>query len=180
MLLTGKFFKKISAAAACLAVAGAVSGCASWRFQDNAPAKPVAPAASGAGPLGNISQSDLPPPEGSVPSAVSAADYSAGSAAAEPAGAMDLTPAGVAGVWRADLGGMKCQLATPQTKAGKGYRAGAIRCPAAFAQVGSWNINGKQLIFYDKSGNNLAVLYAVGANSFSGRTGAGMPVSLSR
>jgi len=75
---------------------------------------------------------------------------------------------------------MSCQLATPQTKAGQGYRAGAIHCPAAFARIGSWNINGRPLIFYDKSGKSLATLYSSGANSFAGQTAAGMPVSLSR
>lgn len=172
MLLTVKSLKKLGSAALCLAAFGAVSGCSSWRFGDNAPMQPAAPSAGVAAPLDQVSQSDLPPPGG----AVSPMPAESGA----PAGAVSLTPAGVAGVWKADLGGMTCQLATPQTKAGKGYRAGAIHCPAAFARLGSWNINGKQLIFYDKSGNSLAVLYSTGENSFSGRTGVGMPVSLSR
>jgi len=167
MRLTLKLFQKTAAAALCLSAAAFMSGCASERLKDNTPPPPPPTQAA---PLGQVSQSDLPPVGGQA----SAAPMGA------PANAADLTPASVAGVWKADLGGMSCQLATPQTQAGKGYRAGAIHCPAAFAQLGSWNINGKQLIFYDKSGNNLATLYSTGANSFTGQTAGGAPVALSR
>lgn len=168
MLLLTKFRKKSALAAICLLAGGALSGCASWRFQGDSAA--VAPPPSA--PLGQVSQSDLPPP-----GSMGAADATGG---IEPAAAADLTPAGIAGVWKVNLGGMTCQLATPQTMVGKGYRANALRCPAALAHIAAWRINGKQLVLSDTGGKDVAVLYSTNANSFSGRTGGGAPVSLSR
>jgi len=182
----GRKISSFAAGLACLALLPAFAGCGSMRFGDNNPPPPAAPAPQPGAPLSAVSQSDLPPPPGTEQPANTdlnnsgSAIAAAGVPAAAPMGAVDLTPASVAGVWKADLGGMSCQLATPQTKAGQGYRAGAIHCPAVFAQIGSWNINGKQLVFYDKSGRNLATLYSTGANGFSGQTNSGMPVSLSR
>jgi len=164
MVLTIKAFNRPLILAAGFA-ATVLSGCASARFHDM-----PQPAAQSAAVPAQVSQRDLPPPDG----------MAMAEAGAAPLDAADLTPASIAGVWKADLGGMSCQLATPQTKAGKGYRAGSLHCPAALAQIGSWNINGKQLLFYDKSGRDLAVLYSTNANSFAGRTSSGLPVSLSR
>jgi len=172
MSLTIKPFNRPVLLAFGLAAAAILSGCASARFHDRQ--QPATPSPAVSAPYAQVSQSDLPPPDGMSAGAAAPAFQSA------PAEAVDLTPASIAGVWKADLGGMACQLATPQTKAGKGYRAGSLHCPAAFAQIGSWNISGKQLVFYDKNGRDLAVLYSTGINSFSGRTSAGLPVSLSR
>src|SRR5690606_37455149 len=104
-------------------------------------------------------------------------------AALDPAAignAPEVTAGSVAGVWNVNISGQSCRVATPQTKFGQGYRAGPLRCPAPMDGVRSWNVEGKQLAFYDENGQVLARLYASGEESFNGQTATGMPISLSR
>ena len=89
-------------------------------------------------------------------------------------------PANVAGVWNASVSGQSCQVATPQTKFGAGYRAGPLRCPAPIDGVKSWNVAGKQLSLYDESGSVVARLYSSGPEKFDGQTSTGLPISLNR
>ncbi|RCL01763.1 MAG: hypothetical protein JSC085_000658 [Candidatus Tokpelaia sp. JSC085] len=91
-----------------------------------------------------------------------------------------LIPSHVAGVWKVFLGGMNCQIATPQTKFGQGYRACPIRCPAVLSGVNSWNINGAQLIFYDKNDQSIVTLYPSDVSRFEGWTVSGVGIILSR
>jgi len=175
-------FQKISLAAPA-AVALAVTGCSSDRFASNT-APVVPPVAIQAAPLGQVSQSTLPPPEGSqaeTPAIGSAQEPTQmESPGAELSSGIELSPASVAGVWKASIGGMNCQIATPQTKFGKGYRAGPLHCPAIFSRVNSWSVNGSQLVFYDNTGNRIATLYSSDGLRFEGQTGSGMQVILSR
>jgi len=175
-------FQKTSLAAVA-AVALVTAGCSSDRFARN-PA-PVAPSAGiQAAPLGQVSQSTLPPLNGSYPdnpamTGDAGDQMQTASLGNAPAG-VELSPASVAGVWKASIGGMNCQIATPQTKFGKGYRAGPLHCPAVFSRVNSWAVSGSQLVFYDNAGNSVAMLYSSDGARFEGRTASGMPVTLSR
>lgn len=164
-----------------------LAGCASSRFGNNGGGEPPQVVMPGPVSSGGISQSTLPPPSGSFPAApdnsVSANNPDASTQVANmqpPSNASDLTPASVAGVWKASIGGLNCQIATPQTKYGQGYRAGPLHCPAAFTTVSSWAVNGKQLNFYDGSGSPVATLYSVGPSRFEGNTVNGQAVVLSR
>lgn len=168
-------FHKISLAAFATA-ALAMAGCSSDRFASSS-ASPVQPVVIQAAPLGQISQSILPPPGGNYPAAVGQAQTA--SLGPAPAG-VELSAASVAGVWKASIGGMNCQVATPQTKFGKGYRAGPLHCPAAFAGVNSWSVNGSQLVFYDNAGNSVVALYSSDGARFEGYTPSGIQVVLSR
>lgn len=176
--------KRIGISALCCMMAVVLSSCASERLSgSSAQIAQAEQDGAQAAPLGEVSQAELPPLENNVyaeSGALSASDATGAINTEQPANAADLTPAGVAGVWRANFNGMQCQLATPQTKAGQGYRASALHCPSAFAQIGSWNINGKQLLLYDKSGKNLAVLYSTAGNSFVGRARTGASIALRR
>jgi len=170
--------------AALAAAALVTAGCSSDRFAGNtAPAVP--PAAIQAAPLGQVSQSTLLPPGGGYSDApgvgmnVQEQAQMADSGTVTPAG-VELSTASVAGVWKVLIGGMNCQIATPQTKFGKGYRAGPLHCPAVFSKVNSWSVNGSQLVFYDKTGSNVATLYSSDGARFEGRTASGMPVVLIR
>lgn len=171
-----------------LAIASAailLSGCATSRFGDAGSPNNIMPHPQR---FGGVTQTDLAPPEGypvapASDVAQSQPNQDQGTQVASleaPTNASDLTPASVAGVWKASIGGMNCQIATPQTKYGQGYRAGALRCPAAFAGVSSWAVSGKQLGFYDGSGSSVATLYSSSAGRFEGRTVSGQTVVLSR
>lgn len=164
-----------------------VSGCNTSRFSslDSGPA-PL-PAA----PSGKVSAAALPPPAAPAPADPAAFPAAPGTAgtdvaalppAADPAAASapDITAGNVAGVWNASVSGQSCRVATPQTKFGKGFRAGPLRCPAPIDGVKSWNVAGKQLTLYDEGGQALAQLYSSGAEKFDGQTSSGLPISLTR
>ncbi|WP_367718744.1 AprI/Inh family metalloprotease inhibitor [Nitratireductor sp. GISD-1A_MAKvit] len=59
-------------------------------------------------------------------------------------------------------------------------RGAPLRCPAPIDGVKSWNVEGKQLAFYDANGSVLATLYSSGSGRFDGQTSSGQPISLSR
>lgn len=168
-------------------VAVALSGCMSSRLDNGGGGDAPQVVMPGPSSSGGISQSTLPPPSESFPAAPSNNVASANTAAPSqngsqepPSNAADLTPASVAGVWKASIGGLNCQIATPQTKYGQGYRAGPLHCPASFTGVSSWAVNGKQLNFYDNSGSPIATLYSAGSGRFEGNTVNGQAVILSR
>jgi len=169
------FFQKMSFALLA-ATALIIAGCDSMRFggDNNQPIVIQPPVSSVV--QGQVSQQDLPPADGFpvVPGPGQTAN--AGTALS----GVTLTPASVAGVWNASVGGMMCKVVTPQTKYGRGYRAGPLKCPAVFSNLNSWNISGSQLMFYDTAGNLVAMLVSNDGTQFSGRTSTGVPVTLNR
>jgi len=149
------------------------------------------PAPIRAAPSDPVSQTPLAPPEGystEYPSAPSGGgDTQMAGLDPQPQGSWDaitsgieLTPALVAGVWRAEVDGLPCQIATPMTKFGQGYRAGPMRCPVALTGVNSWNIEGTRLVFYNREGAVMAQLSSSNGTGFSGRTVSGSTLTLSR
>lgn len=160
----------------------ALAGCQSERF---APMAASAPPPLAPAPSGTVISNQLPPPSGPVdasqfPDAPQQGGQVAALDPAAAAGAPDVSAGSVAGVWSVNISGQSCRVATPQTKFGNGYRAGPLRCPAPMDGVKSWNVEGKQLAFYDEGGNVLARLYASGSGRFDGQTANGLPISLSR
>lgn len=150
-----------------------------------------------AAPAGNVQQSQLPAP--TAPPAVTTAPVTdasqfpaaptapgTGVAGTDPATQLasatgpDVTISGVAGVWSVSTAGQSCKVATPQTKYGQGFRAGPLKCPGDMGNVKSWNVAGKQLVFYDETGGKLATLYQSSPGRFDGQTTGGAAVSLSR
>ncbi|RCL00777.1 MAG: Outer membrane lipoprotein [Candidatus Tokpelaia sp. JSC188] len=159
-------------------VAPMVVGCSSSYFSDNS-VRTVSSVGIQTAPLGRVLQSNLPSLEScSDPLNVSEhthnSDYDIASAGIE------LTPADVAGVWKASIGGMKCWIATPQTRFGEGYRARPLHCPAGFSQIISWMIRGTDLMFFDNVGNTVATLYSPESVRFEGCTTTGTHVVLTR
>lgn len=152
---------------------------------------PRAPAPLAAAPTGTVTTSQLPPPTTAGPAGASAfPEAPATPADAAPqtdeemqlaaATAPDITAGSVAGVWKVSIAGQTCQMATPQTKYGQGFRAGPLACPAPLDTLKSWNVAGKQLALYDESGNVVARLYSSGDQRFDGQTSTGQPLSLFR
>jgi hypothetical protein len=99
---------------------------------------------------------------------------------APPPEATEVSAGSVAGVWNVSVAGQMCRVATPQTKFGQGFRAGPLGCPPPLNGLKSWNVSGKQLAFYDETGNVIARLYSTGGERFDGQTTTGQPISLSR
>ncbi|MCR4266562.1 protease inhibitor Inh/omp19 family protein [Nitratireductor sp. ZSWI3] len=174
---------KKSALMAVPVLALAMAGCTSERFAPMGGSRAPAPLA--AAPSGTVTSNQLPPPSGPTNASnfpeppqqdtqVAALDPNAA------ANAPDVSTGSVAGVWSVNVAGQSCRIATPQTKFGAGYRAGPLRCPAPMDGVKSWNVEGKQLAFYDESGGVLARLYSSGAERFDGQTTSGQPISLTR
>lgn len=166
-----------------LAAGVLLSGCQSARFgyynnsgqaMQSPPPQPLTPAPSG------TVQSDTLPPPGGTDNMQGGMAPGADNQTAMAANAVDLTPGNVAGVWNATVSGQSCKVATPQTKFGQGYRAGPLRCPGELANLSSWQVQGKQLLFYDGSGQTLARLYSSGNNRFDGQTTTGKPIALTR
>jgi hypothetical protein len=171
-----------------------LAGCQSDRISGiNTPGpEPLAPA-----PAGNVQQSQLPAPASpppvttapitdatQFPTAPAAPGTTPGAPSAgtqvASASGPDVTIGGVAGVWSVSTGGQSCKVATPQTKYGQGFRAGPLKCPGDMGNVKSWNVAGKQLVFYDEAGGKLATLYQTSPGKFDGQTTGGSAVSLSR
>ncbi|RCS22384.1 hypothetical protein DUT91_18460 [Phyllobacterium salinisoli] len=173
-------------------VAILAAGCQSARLGnlDTVSPSPSAPPPLRAAPAGHVQQSNLPAPNASqfpappagAQNGVGPGEIGAGTQMANvpPATAPDVTAGSVAGVWTASVAGQNCKVATPQTKFGQGYRAGPLRCPGELANLASWAVNGKQLVFYDASGGTVAQLYSSGQGRFDGQTSTGQSVSLSR
>ena len=166
-----------------------LAGCQSDRMSGiNTTYEPI-PAA----PAGNVQQSQLPAPSSPPPVTAPVTDASQfPTAPTAPAGVTDpgtqvaaasgpdVTIGSVAGVWSVSTAGQSCKVATPQTKSGQGFRAGPLKCPGDMGTVHSWNVAGKQLVFYDDAGGKVATLYQTSPGKFDGQTTGGTPVSLSR
>ncbi len=135
-----------------------------------------------------LEASDLSSPSSSISEDANASVYEKGDSQSDgrmaslelPSNATDLFPASIAGVWNLSMGGKVCRIATPQTKFGKGYRAGPLHCPGIASQVRSWDVKGKRLYFYNNSGRVILVLYSSNVDRFEGRTLDDHPVVLSR
>ncbi|WP_295814460.1 protease inhibitor Inh/omp19 family protein [uncultured Nitratireductor sp.] len=163
----------------------ALAGCQSDRFSsmNNRAPEPLPSA-----PSGVVTSNQLPPPSSTpapanpsqFPEAPQQQQQQTQMAAIDPSTAAEVSTGSVAGVWSVNVAGQSCRVATPQTKFGSGYRAGPLRCPAPIDGVKSWNVEGKQLAFYDANGSVLATLYSSGSGRFDGQTTSGQPISLSR
>ncbi|MEO0543491.1 MAG: AprI/Inh family metalloprotease inhibitor [Pseudomonadota bacterium] len=94
--------------------------------------------------------------------------------------AAPLTRESMGGVWTATTAGTSCRIATSLTRGGSDFRAASLGCDGELADIGFWNLNGTQVILKDRSGNQVATLFASGTNQFNGQTSGGRAVSLAR
>lgn len=154
------------------------AGCQSSRFSrlDTPPPAPLPPA-----PAGQVTQSQLPPPD---PSQFPAApgtqtDTQMASLEAKAASAPEITKGSMSGVWTASVSNQSCKIAMGLTKFGSSYRAAPLRCPDQIATVKGWDVRGKQLVLLDEGGVQVATLYSSGDRRFDGQTTNGQGISLS-
>ncbi len=164
----------------------ALGGCQSERFQPLY-SRPVAtsPEPLTPAPVDSVDQQQLPPPDqmsqGEFPDAPGAEGTDTQVASAEPpSGAGEITKSSVVGNWKTNVSGSTCQMFLTLTKYGNASRGGTRGCPGDLANMRGWDVQGKQLIVYDDSGNAIARLYSSGGEKLDGRTNSGQSVSLYR
>lgn len=99
----------------------------------------------------------------------------------EPANSKEVGRTDLLGGWAVASAGDRCQLFMTLTTWTGGYRATTRGCSSETLKgISAWDLNGKQVLLKDKSGTNLATLYATGAEQFNGRTTGGSGISVSR
>lgn len=171
---------KMQTLLAAVAVAAVLSGCQRTSFgslntfQQPAPLMPA--------PVGGVQSGQLPPPETPAPGEFPAAP-TAPETVAQPqvaANAPELTREALIGRWSAGTGGTSCDVFLSLTKWTGGYRAASRGCIGAAASIAAWDVQGKQVILSDSSGNQLARLYQSANERYDGSTSTGQPISLSR
>lgn len=163
-----------------VAVTAALGGCQRTSFgglnTQSRPA-PLMPA-----PVGGVQSGQLPPPptDGTAefPTAPTAPDTTNTQVAS--ANAPELTREALIGRWSAGTGGSSCDVFLSLTKWTGGYRAASRGCVGDAAAVSAWDVQGKQVILSDSSGNQVARLYQSANERYDGSTTSGQPISLSR
>ncbi|MDF1610067.1 AprI/Inh family metalloprotease inhibitor [Hoeflea sp. YIM 152468] len=164
-----------------VAVAAVLGGCQRTSFgglntqQQPAPLMPA--------PVGGVQSGQLAPPmtpqPGTFPEAPTTPDQTAPQIAANP-NAPELTREALIGRWSAGTGGSTCDVFLSLTKWTGGYRAASRGCVGDAAAIAAWDVQGKQVILADSSGNQIARLYQSANERYDGSTTSGQSISFSR
>eukprot|EP01035_Chromulina_nebulosa_P049382 gene49382-67062_t len=93
--------------------------------------------------------------------------------------AQDVKKEQMVGGWKVNAGGGNCDMFLTPTNLGAGSRGGTRGCVGDLSNMGSWEVDGKQVVLKDRSGNPLARLYKTADKRFDGTLVSGQPVSLS-
>ncbi|NVK34843.1 MAG: AprI/Inh family metalloprotease inhibitor [Rhodobacteraceae bacterium] len=102
-------------------------------------------------------------------------------AVAEPAGAISVTRSDLAGGWKISSAGDNCMAFMALTAWSGGYRANTRGCGSPLlSSIAAWDLNGKQVILKDGSGNVIAQLFATAGQQFVGQSVTGTQISLFR
>ncbi|WP_419908042.1 protease inhibitor Inh/omp19 family protein [Hoeflea sp.] len=158
-----------------LCVAVAVAGCQRTGFRTGQPA-PLSPA-----PVGDIQSGQLPPAgQSDFPDAPTTQGPSEQELQTVAANAPEVTRDSMVGRWTISTGGNSCDVFLALTKWTGGYRAASRGCNDQAALISAWDVQGKQVILNDSSGNQFAALYKSGEQRFDGTTAVGQPISLNR
>ncbi|WP_136658204.1 protease inhibitor Inh/omp19 family protein [Nitratireductor sp. XY-223] len=155
----------------------AVAGCQRTGFGGGfGQPSPLSPA-----PVGDIQSGQLPPAgQSDFPDAPTTQGPSEQELQAVAANAPEVTRDSMVGRWTISTGGNSCDVFLALTKWTGGYRAASRGCNDQAALISAWDVQGKQVILNDSSGNQFAALYKSGEQRFDGTTAAGQPISLNR
>ena len=164
-----------------VAVVAALGGCQRTSFggmnTQQRPA-PLMPAPVGGVQSGQLAPAATPAP-GEFPVAPTTPEQTTAPQVAS-ANAPELTREALIGRWSAGTGGSTCDVFLSLTKWTGGYRAASRGCVGAAASIAAWDVQGKQVILADSSGNQVARLYQSANERYDGSTTAGQSISLSR
>ncbi len=137
---------------------------------------PISPA-----PVGGVQSGDLAAPgEGQFPDAPRTEGPTPEELQTVAANAPEVTRDSMVGRWTISTGGSSCDVFLALTKWTGGYRAASRGCADQASLISAWDVQGKQVLLSDSSGNQFARLYKTGDKRFDGTTGSGQPVSLTR
>ncbi|MEM6464147.1 MAG: AprI/Inh family metalloprotease inhibitor [Pseudomonadota bacterium] len=137
---------------------------------------PLAPA-----PVGNVQSNELTPAgQTDFPDAPTTQGPSEQELQQVAANAPDVTLDSLVGRWTISTGGNSCDVFLALTQWTGGYRAASRGCTDQAALISAWNVEGKQVLLSDTSGNQFATLFKSGDQRFDGVTSLGQPVSLNR
>lgn len=144
--------------------------------------RPQQPAPLMPAPVGGVQSSQLPPASGAQTDFPQAPEMATTPANTEmaAANAPTVTRESLIGRWSVNSGGGRCDVFLALTKWTGGYRAASRGCVGDAASVSAWDVQGKQVILSDSSGNKVAGLYQTANERYDGSTSAGQPISLSR
>lgn len=135
-----------------------------------------------AAPTASVAQNELQPLDPlAEPTAGQPVGNGQAIAMAEPSGAVNVSRSDLAGGWKVSSGGDNCMAFMALTAWSGGYRANTRGCGTPLLNsVAAWDLNGKQVVLKDGSGNVLAQLFAANTQQFSGQTVSGAPISMFR
>ncbi len=161
------------------ALAAALGGC--QRSVGTLDTRPL-PAPLTPAPVGGVLTSQLPPPTAPTEFPVAPSVPTAPTVAPEiaEANAPPVTREALIGRWSVGAGGARCDVFLALTKWTGGYRAASRGCVGDAANISAWDVQGKQVILSDSSGNQVARLYQSAGERYDGSTSSGQPISLSR
>ncbi|MCY1665687.1 protease inhibitor Inh/omp19 family protein [Rhizobium sp. SL86] len=146
------------------------------------------PAPLQAQPVPSVQSGALPPPGAADPSQFPAAPTTGNTAVASlppgssdaPPTALDVTKESMVGNWRVSNGGTTCDMFLTLTNLGSGSRGGTRGCAGDLTAMGSWEVNGKTVLFKNRNGDIIGRVYKSADTRFDGTTNSGQPISLSR
>jgi len=175
--------KTVFKVALILGVVATVAGCQRFSGGRNYAAPlPASPTT----PVGESTLQPLDPnapPPGTVldqPQAQQPTDL-ASAPVAPPADAVEVDRSDMLGGWKIASGGDNCMAFMTLTTWTGGYRANTRGCATpVLSGISAWDLQGKQVVLKDGSGNLVAQLYAAAGGQFNGQTSTGAPVSLFR
>lgn len=137
---------------------------------------PLSPA-----PVGGVQSGQLAAPgQGQFPDAPQTTGPTPEQLQTAAANAPDVSRDSMVGRWTISTGGNSCDVFLALTKWTGGYRAASRGCTDQASLISAWDVQGKQVLLSDSSGNQFAQLYKTGEKRFDGTTGSGQAISLSR
>lgn len=172
-----------------LVVVLALAGCQRTNYDYNSSANTngaYVPPPLQAQPVPSVQAGNLPPPGPADPSQFPTAPNNGmlgapnQMASVAPATALDVTKESMVGNWRVANGSANCDMFLTLTNLGSGARGGTRGCTGDLTAMGSWEVSGKAVVFKNRNGDEIGRVHKNGATSYSGATGSGQPLSLSR
>jgi hypothetical protein len=132
-------------------------------------------------PVGPVSSQPLPPPPVETQPFEPTTDMAAAPATPSAAEALEIRRPDLSGGWTIASGGENCQLFMSLTTWSGGYRANTRGCASdELKSIGAWDLNGKEIVLKDASGDPIARLYASATTQFSGQSTSGRGVRVFR
>jgi hypothetical protein len=180
---------RIQAMAALGLTAVLSAGCSLIPFTGGDSSRPPPPEPLLAAPSGAVTETPLPPPDGTASTqplptdlaALDPAQQTAGTTTPPASGTVELARTDLLGAWTVAAAGESCQLTMVLTTWTGGYRASTRGCTSTMLQgISAWNLEGNQVQLMNDTGATVARLYPSSTTQFNGQSEGGGPITVSR